>query len=138
MLIRKNTKIFRAYNPFISLALVPWYVANDQTPFQIGMELNDRMREEPENTFVLIAMNGEKAEAILIAYIETDHVHVWQARKKSGFRYSGDMFAMLCQWAQDNDISILQCAPAGHAQRRLYRRKYGFESIDNKYMRKRL
>jgi GNAT superfamily N-acetyltransferase len=123
----------------VTFALVPLYVEAEKNCWQIGAELYARMIKEAKDTFVLLATerNG-KIMAFLAAYVDNDHVHIWQARKLSGFGEGRRMLETLYVWAKALGFSRITLGCPEKRLRRLYKRKYGFTPTEGDYMEKRL
>lgn len=99
--------IIRSKSPDVSIALVPWYVPIDQSRGEIGMELDRRMRECPDDTCVLIASEENTVMAMVIAYCRPNDVFLWQARAKAGFQNSSEVLNELIKWAKSKGYSKL-------------------------------
>ncbi len=104
---------------------MPWYVEYDRNRLEIGSELYDRLANNPENTFLTIAVEDDKIYAIIIAYVERDYVWGWQSGTKQGFRHSKTLFNSLLEWTKSKNVSKIKCLPNVEV-RDLLRRRYGF------------
>ena len=130
--------IIRIKNPEISVHLLPWYIEDNQTPLEIGMELNDRMINKPDDTCVLLAIKNGYLKCVLIGYIENDYLFIWQARKSKDMDRPRLMFRKLCEWGKSKGVEKAQLIASDKRVRRLYKRKYGFTSVGGPVMEKQL
>ena len=131
-------KIIRITNPEISVHLLPWYVEDNKTPLEIGMELNDRMRENPDDTCVLLAVDKGYIKGVLIGYMDSTSLFVWQARKSKDMNRPRLIFQRLCEWGKQKNADKVQLISDDKRVRRLYKRKYGFTHIGEGLMEKEL
>lgn len=123
-------RIQKTTNPKISFALIPWFVPANLDRLQIGWELHEMLRKEPDNVFCLIATENGIGQAVLIAYTEENYVWVWQRRIKAGFKYQKFMYDGLVNWSKARGFDRLRCGASKRAGRVL-RRRYGFEDCGN-------
>ncbi len=129
------TVIIQTKWPSISLYLMPYYVPVDkQLRSDIGWELNQRLKDNPDETFLEIAYlpRDSTLQAMLIAYVEEKRVWIWQARSMRGFKYQKVMLGGLIEWARTKGIEQIRCKVSKERNRKLYERKYGFKSKRNK------
>lgn len=119
---------------FASMALVPWFVPANQEPLAMGWELHERLRENPDDTLCLIAIEKSIIQAILIAYKKKRVVWIWQVHTRKGFRHSKVMFNGLVSWTKSINIKRIKCEVNEEKNRRIYTIKYGFKSKRNKEM----
>jgi hypothetical protein len=122
----------RIKNPDISLYIVPFFVdGGDETPVEIGMRLNDLMREDADNTFVLCATKDEMLKGVMIAHIEDTELLIWQFKKSKDMDSPQVMVHKAYQWGRSKGAtkSIIGCSDK--RLRRLYRRKYGYASTSD-------
>jgi hypothetical protein len=129
-------KITKITDPDISIHLVPWYVEDDMTRVEVGMELNDRMTNHGDDTCVLVATDKDMIKAMLIGYIEDDYLFCWQARKSKDMRQPRLIFHKLCEWGRTKGMKKMRLMSGDKRIRRMYRRKYGFTSIGGSLMEK--
>jgi len=129
-------KIIRVTNPEISIQLLPWYVEEDRTAMEIGMELNDRMIESPNDTCVLAAIDKGFMKAMIVGFIEEDYLFIWQAKKSKDMDRPRLVFHRLCEWGKQKGISKIKLVSQDKRIRRLYKRKYGFHHIGDGVMEK--
>ena len=127
-------KILRVLNPEISVQLIPWYVPDDKTPIEIGMELDQRMREDSDNTGVFVAVKNGYLKAMLIGYMEGETLFVWQARKSKDMDRPRLIFHELCRWAKAKGAKKAQLKSSDKRVRRMYKRKYGFTPLGGPLM----
>ena len=120
-------------NPeFASLALISWFIPRNQNPLDMGWELHERLRKNPEDTFCLIAIEKNIIQAVLIAYKRKRDVWIWQAHARNGFKYSKTIFNGLVEWTKGKKIKRIRCRVEEERNRKLYELKYGFKSKRNK------
>lgn len=126
--------IERVTHPDVTFSLVPFYVAAEKTAMEIGSELYARMIHEADDTFVLIATANGFIQAFIVAYVDADHVHIWQARKLKGFQHGREMLEEVYAWAKGRGFERVTLGAPDKRLRRLYRRKYGFTPTEGVYM----
>jgi hypothetical protein len=131
-------KITRTTNPDISIHLIPWYVEDDQTALEIGMELNDRMTENPDDTCVLVATDKGYMKAMAVAYIEGDRMIIWQGKKSKDMSNPRLMFHELYKWGRGRGAEKAVLGSPDKRVRRLYKRKYGYKPTTGGWMEKML
>ncbi len=112
---------------FVSMALVPWFVPANQNPLDMGLELRQRLKEKPNDTFCLLAIEDNVIQAMLIAYIQKKNVWLWQAHARDDFKYGREMFNGLRQWAKAKNCCKIKCKVSNPQNEKLYERKYGFK-----------
>ena len=117
-----------------SLALIPWFVPTNQNPLDMGWELHERLKENPDDTLCLVAIEKNLIQAILIAYKRKRIIWIWQAHAREKFRFSSLMFNGLVSWAKSRKISKIKCKVSSEKNRKLYGIKYGFKSKRNGVM----
>jgi hypothetical protein len=120
-------RYLNAKHPAVCWPLLPWFVEGDQTRKQIFLELYARLEQEPENTFVEIALEGEYCKAILIAYVSGDCVWVWQARASNDFNEGKKMLNNLINWSKNKKINKLKAACSKDKNAKLIMRRFGFK-----------
>ena len=97
-------KFIQAKHPAICWPLLPWFIEGSQSREDIFLELYERLENDPDNTFVEIAMEGEMCKAVLIAHA-SDCIWIWQARSVEGFEHSKKMLNDLMIWAKDKNVT---------------------------------
>ena len=123
--------LYRLTKPRVSLELIPFYVPNNQTRLEIGWELFKRLRDKPEDTFCLAAVE-DTLRAMVIAYVWKGDCHIWQAYAEPGFEYSKLMFDRLISWAKEKGLTKLT---TGTKRPRAMCRKWGFVQKDGQLVR---
>lgn len=131
-------KIIRIKNPEISIWLLPWYVEDDKTVLEIGMELNDRMQNEPDNTCVLLAVDKGYLKAVLVGYLDGNKLIIWQGKKSKDMNRMHLLGHKLYKWAREHGATKAVLGSSDKRVRRLYKRKYGYHSIGGPLMEKSL
>ncbi len=122
-----NTKDYE----WASLWLLSWFIPREQKPLDMGWFLHEQLREKPDDTFCLVAIERNIIQAILIAYTRKRDVFVWQAHARKGFRFSKLMFSGLIHWTRGRGKKRLKCKVGDKRNRKLYELKYGFKSKRN-------
>lgn len=119
---------------FATIAVLPWLVPTESLQDMID-KLRTRLRRK--TTFCEIAVENERTQAMLIAYVTDDNsqVWLWQAHARAGFRFSRLMFNGLVSWTWAQGISEIRLSATDERHRKLYERRYGFVR-DGKEMRK--
>lgn len=119
-------KFIQAKHPAICWPLLPWFVEGNQTRQEIFLELYGRLEQEPENTFVEIALDDQICKGILMAYVSENHVWIWQARAAKGFAFQKEMFSHLKEWAKSKNKKVMRMGTHNDRLEKLYSRKFGF------------
>lgn len=118
-------RILNSKDPDISLKLLPWFVPANQTPMDIGWELHERLRENPDETFCSIAIENDMIQAVLIAYVMKRCVWLWQAQARRGFKYSSFMFNGLKHWSRSRGRKKIRMGVL--ERHKVFERKWGFQ-----------
>ena len=126
-------KYIRVTNPDISLHLMPWYIADDETEIEVGMRLNDRMTDEPDDTYVLLAEDKGYLKAMLIGVLDGENLLVWQFKKTKDMNTPRQMEKKMYDWARKKGAIRIVLGSKDKRLRRLYRRKYGFTQTKDAY-----
>jgi hypothetical protein len=119
-------RYLNAKHPAICWPLLPWFVEDDKTVQEIFLELYGRLEKQPEDTYVDIAMDGDKCMAILIAYINDGEVWIWQARVSKNFKKQKQMFNRLKKWSSEKDVKYIRMKTSGERLEKFYKRRYRF------------
>lgn len=131
-------KIVRTKNPDICYYLVPWFITDEKSAYEIGAELYQRMKQQPEDTYVQVGVEGQQIKSILIAYTMPNYVHIWQARKDKDMNRPRLAFHKLCRWAKRQGYDKLRLATPNKRVRRMYKKKYGFVPLGGMEMEKQI
>lgn len=123
--------------PKIALLLYPWFVPANQTRQEIYLELRDRLKNESDKTFCVVAvdMAKERIYGFLVAYCRENDVYIWQARTHTVFdnnypdhedtlKCNNIAFDMLFDWARQKNYARVS-VDSPNSSRYLVRR-YGF------------
>lgn len=129
-------RYLNARNPAICWPLLPWFIEGNQTREEIFMELYGRLENDPDNTFVEIALDDELCKGILIGYISEGHVWIWQARASEDFEHSKKMLNDLMKWAKDKGTKELRARCSKDRNTNLIMRRFGFTKDGNEIVRK--
>ena len=119
-------RYINAKHPAICWPLLPWFVEDDNTVQEIFLELYGRLEQCPEDTYVDIALDGDRCRAILIAYVSGDEVWIWQARVSKDFKEQKKMFNRLKKWARDKGKEYIRMKTNTDKLERFYERRYNF------------
>ena len=119
-------RILNSKDPDISLKLIPFFIPEDQTRLEMGLELYGRLKSEPDNTLCLVAIENDIGQAMMIAYERERDVFVWQAWSRSGFKYQMTIFNGLISWAKSLGKDKL-VAGIPERKRKFFERRYGFK-----------
>ena len=114
--------------PSVSLLLIPWFVPIDKTRLDIGWELHERLRENPNDTFVLVAKKRKEIHGVLIAYARKNDVFVWQAKARNDLSCTKIMFDVLIKWSLEKGYNRMAIETTRNP--RVFKRRWGFEVAD--------
>jgi len=92
--------IWNCKDESIAMRLIPWFLPANQTPLDMGWELHERLREKPDDTFCLVAIEKNIIQGMAIAYVRKRDVWLWQAHVRKGFKYTKMLFDGLKIWAK--------------------------------------
>ncbi len=120
-------KFLQTKHPAICWPLLPWFVEGDQAREEIFLELYGRLEQDPDNTFVEIALDGEICKGVLIAYTLNDSVWIWQARTAKDFNQSEKMLDDLINWTKTKNITKLRAQCSKDKAEKIFMRRYGFK-----------
>jgi len=131
-------RLLNTKDPDMSLILIPWFIPSNRTYLETGWSLHERLRETPEDTFCCVAIEKGIIKAVLIAYVDEGHVHIWQARTSVGFKYQNTMLFGLITWSKTKGYSKLTAGVPEKNKRKFYERRYGFKYCGNNRMERRI
>ena len=134
ILSRRNMWLLNNKNPDFAIWLVPWFIPVNQDPINMSWKLRQRLKETPDDTLCLVAIEKNIIQAVLIAYTRKRDVWLWQAHGRKGFRFSKLMFNGLIHWTRGKSKKRIRCKVTNERNRKLYELKYGFKSKRNKEM----
>lgn len=129
-------RLWNCKDPDISLKLLPWYVAGDKYELDIGWELHERLKENPDDTFCCIAIENNRIQAFVVAYCRQKNVFIWQAKARSGFNYSQTIFNGLVLWARGKGRKKLKANSSRRS--RAIKREWGFTDSKNNEIERRI
>lgn len=127
-------EITNCKDPDLVSYLAPWFVPTEKSIVDICVELKDRLVNKPEETLCLVFSEKQIPQAVVVAYKVDDYVWIWQARAKKGFKYSHTCFELLKKWAKFVGVKALRLKASKKSSRRHFKRKYKFQSLNNKEM----
>lgn len=114
-------------NPNVSITLLPLYVPVNQTRTEIGLELNRRLKDEPDNTLCLVAMDNDYCLGFIIAYAREKDVFLWQSRSSpKASKCSKVAFNYLREWTKAKGLNEIRIKTDKRTAK-LMKRKYGFK-----------
>jgi hypothetical protein len=129
-------RILNTKDPNISIALLPWFVPNDQSRLEIGWELHERLKDRPDDTLCLIGIENNNWQIMCIAYTDDDCVWVWQVRALPGFKYQRIFEDALATWAGVKGKRTLKMKCLKRL-RKFFTRRYGYRPCGS-YMERKL
>jgi len=128
-------------DPNATLAMIPWFIATEQPAVNIGWELSRRMADQPDDTLVLIGIEGKGVKAVVASFVETDpqtgqrHVFIWQARVVSGADCGREIMAKIEQWAKEKGIGKIVTGTYLSTRRvGAMCRRHGFKKLKDHYL----
>lgn len=97
-----NTK-----NPDDVVKIFPWLVPTEtMTRMEVATDIYKRLKDEPEKTLLLVAIERNITRAIFVAYISTAKIRkfviLYQAQLEEEFKYINYMIEFLKAWARKN------------------------------------
>jgi hypothetical protein len=136
-------RIQRITDPDATLAMIPWFVPDEQPRIAIGCSLSEKMLNDPDDTLVLIATEDNNVRALSVSFVETNpdtgerHVFIWQARTLPGFTQGKILMDSIGRWAIDKGIMRITTGMF-LPQRRInaFCRRYGFKRLKDHYLTK--
>lgn len=132
-------RFYRSENSDEVVKIYPWLIpTDDQTRLDIAAELAYRLDKNPEDTYVLVAIENGITRAVLIAYkLSKRIVWIWQAQSEAGFRYSAFMMKALIAWARSRGAKNIG-AGVSEKHKEFFKRRWGFRELRNGELRRRL
>lgn len=123
-------RFLKVKDPKDVVKLFPWLVPTEtETRMDIACELCDRLKDKPEDTFVMVAIERGITRAILIAHVSDKRkkrVWVWQSGTERGFKHQRLMFDALKGWAKAKGCKQLRTKVSNPRWSRILHRRYGF------------
>ena len=123
-------RILNTKDPDDAIRLFPWIVPTPtETREQIVYGLAQRLKEAPEDTLVLVAIERDIARAVLVAHVseaKRRSVWLWQVRSVPGFRYSRLMFDALTSWTKAKHCKVIRGNTSNRDRDKVFERRYGF------------
>jgi hypothetical protein len=99
--------IIRATDPMVSVYLLPYFMENDMHRIDIGTELFDRMTFKPDETLVLLSLEGINVMFFLVAYKTEDSVFIWQARANGHCEENKQILDAATEWSKSIGVNKL-------------------------------
>lgn len=123
--------ILNMKNPDDVVKLWPWFTpTKTETRMDITLELQNRLREEPDNVLCLVAILRGIVRAVLISHISDKskkRVWIWQSRTQPGFSEQKLLFNAVKQWAKGKGCNQLRTSVSDPRWRKVLKRRYGFK-----------
>ena len=122
-------------NPNVALMLVPWFVPVNQKLEDMMLELYDRLKNDPDDTFVCLVIQDDLIKGMVIAYCRAMDVFIWQARNQGLARATVDrVLDGLYHWAKAKGFGRITTIPNRAAK--LWERRWGFRQQDSNILYK--
>ena len=112
-------------DPEFALWLISWFVPANQDPVDMSWKLHERLKENPDDTLCLIAIEKSIIQAILIAYTRKRDVWLWQAHARKGFGFSKLMFSLLKNWTKSRNRRKIRIGI--YEKQEVFQRRWGFK-----------
>lgn len=126
-------RLLNSKNPKDVAKIFPWFITTEsQGRMDIATELYYRLKENPQSTLLLVAIERNITRGVLIAHVSDKrkkHIWLWQCRFEPGFRHSRTMLEALKSWARGRGAKEIRMGPNGH--KKAYQRRWGFELMRN-------
>lgn len=117
-------------NPRVAYVLVPWYVPVDQNIEDVFLDVYERLRDTPEETFVCLAIADDMIKGMIVAYCRYKDVFIYQARSQGlASKYVDRVFEGLCHWARGKGYKAITAAPRRKGNTKPYERRWGFQGL---------
>jgi hypothetical protein len=126
----------RLKDPKDSIELIPMFVPVDQTREEIYLELRSRMKYDPDDTYVVVLIDGGKVKGLVVAYTREHDVFAWQVRKDPDVpaKVLDMAFDGLKDWARGKKKHRINAVPLPNRPRKLWHRRWGYkDSPTNEY-----
>lgn len=129
-------RILNTKNPNDAAKLYPWFVPTDtETRMNIASELFGRLKEKPDDTFVLVAIERNITRCIVVAYVLSKRVvWLWQSSAEPGFKHSRLMMDALKSWARGKGAKKIGIGVADE-RKKAFIRRWGFKELRNGELR---
>ncbi len=123
-----NIKFWNIKNPDIAQKLIPWYIPRDENRLDIGWELHQRLKKNPDDTFCLLAMDDLVCLGVMLAYTRKNDVWCWQARgTPQCSHYSKEAFQRLMKWTREKGFDKIKIDARDERTAKCLARRYGFK-----------
>lgn len=95
----------------------------------MAAELYYRLKENPEDTLLLVAIERNITRAVLIAHVSKNkkYIWLWQCNTEPGFRHSRILFDAITSWAGAKKVKEIRMGPNG--RREAFERRWGFKTM---------
>ena len=122
-------------HPAICWCLLPWFMEGNQTRQEIFLELYARLEQDPDNTYVVVALDGDVCHGFMVAYKDEDEIWVWQAKALRDFGKTKEVVEHLTAWAKERGATIIKGQCSKDRNTRLIMRRFGFKKSGNTIQR---
>jgi len=129
-------RLLNTKDPNDAIKLWPWYLETEtENRNDIMSELYGRLKERPDDTFVLVAIERNITRCVVIAYMSSKRVAwLWQSQAQPGFRHSRLMMDALKSWARAKGAKKIGIGVADE-RKRAFIRRWGFKELRNGELR---
>lgn len=132
-------RLLKTENPDDVAKLYPWFIpTKTETRMNIASELYGRLKESPDDTFVLVAIERGITRCIVVAYMSSKRVcWLWQSQAEPGFKHSRLMMDALKAWARDKGAKKIGIGVPDE-RKKAFVRRWGFKELRNGELRLKL
>lgn len=132
-------RLLKTKNPDDVAKLYPWLIpTGTETRMDIASELYGRLKEKPDDTFVLVAIERGITRCIVVAYMSSKRVcWLWQSQAEPGFEYSRLMMDALKSWARGKGAKKIGIGVPDE-RKKAFVRRWGFKKLRNGELRLKL
>lgn len=130
-------RLLSTKNPQDIAKIYPWLIpTKNETRMNIASELFGRLKERPDDTFVLVAIENNITRCIVVAYMSSKRVcWLWQSQAQPGFKHSRLMMDALKSWARGRGAKKIGISVSKTGKKRAFKRRWGFKELRNGEMR---
>jgi hypothetical protein len=132
-------RLLKTKNPDDVAKIYPWLIpTKTETRMNIASELYGRLKEKPDDTFVLVAIERGITRCIVVAYMSSKRVcWLWQSQAEPGFKHSRLMMDALKSWARGKGAKKIGIGVPDERKKAVVRR-WGFKELRNGELRLKL
>lgn len=131
-------RLLNTKNPDDIVKLFPWLIPTEtETRMDIATELYGMLKEKPDDTFVLVAIERNITRAVVVAHVLSKRVvWIWQSQAEPGFKKSKLMFDAVKSWAKSRGAKKIGIGVNEHEK--AFARRWGFKELRNGELRLKL